>query len=1435
MKSMKQALALLLCFLMLFSTPVNALATGSVSDGDIVIIETENTTCEECGSSGAHTEECALYATTPASTACSECGLEDGHAEICSQYEAPASSACTECGMESGHAETCSQYEAPAAEGCSECGAKEGHAETCSQYEAPAPVGCAECGQEEGHTETCSQYEDEPPAPSVYDQLIGSPSLESFRAVLLAAENREAVLALTAEEIEILMAYIEELYAAIEDPTEDEDYFYEELIETLTYLPAMECPECGEFGGHADDCVRNLEVLPGGGKASGTMTGAQFMEARDANNVVQLTGNVSLTSHILVSPGETLILDLNGWVLNVTGASRAIFCHGGEVTIKDSTPTSSHNGRMVPVTSWLDKRLNHGRYGSLYNVASDNHFADRYILTRDYSGDNELWVYDETGNTPISGGIITGGKADYHKIGNSNYSGGGAIYMLGGKLTIEGGTIAGCAAYRFFNANGDGKIPSSIPTTWYQSYAWRNSAPNGGAVMCNGGAEFIMNGGAIMYNWADYCGGGVYTVGSNTVFTMNGGKITDNCTRGEGGGIAVRSGSVFNFGPGSSVPVISLNKTFDSNYTGGGGGISVSGAVINFNNGKVESNKANGSGGGIYCYRGGSVTASASSVISGNTAGGNGGGIYIQYGTVTLNGSTVTSNKAGSSGGAVSTRVASFIMNGGVLSNNTANAGGAVNLTAQNNIGTHYDNGDLGSSASISNAKIYGNKATNSNGGALFVDVKNSSADMTVTLDSCEIYSNSAASNGGAIYLLGGTLTVKGSTNVYDNSAKNGGAFYVADKSRSDAYYVNTDKLPSDARKNEAGWWENVVLSTKENGEYVYVTTYSDTKPGSVVIESGTFTNNTATNGSGGVLYLTGTQSEVTMSGGTLKTNSAPKYGGAIYVSGGNFNMDAGAMTQNSAELGGSVYVSDGNVNMNGGTMSYNTADDGGAVYITGGNFNMISGELLSNGSQSDISVTEYGGAVYVDGGDITVGVEKCSGAGGEGSNHTSTHTNKSHPIIKGNKAQYGGAFAVCGENDSEGNATSGRVTVYCSFIKDNKADNEGTGHNIFMDGGGLKHYLNSAEIGSDSNHDIVSIGGQLQVVMNGEVIEIKLIYDSNAMAVNMTWEGSAPVGYNLNLPYCPEEWQDKQALPENGNKAFVGWSHVKSDTTLAETVRSTENYLPIGKAVEIVNDGSNQMTFYAVWAPKINDISYAFVSDGVTVEQCEASEIGIGTGYETYNYEDTSYPRGIPDPTKSGYKFMGWKIYASKAEMSNWGLDASVNPPTKLTDLAEQDYWNGSMSRNFGDITLVAIFEPQFTDLTIIVQGSEFRKDPSQSFIFTIFGNPLDDSLDDFTMEVVITADKEQVTVTHLPVGDYTITEKTGWSWRYDVSGVEVKNAANTGSAVTGGINFTMLDPEKTANVTFTQNRANQYWLSGDDYCANWWTPTDGVQKKDD
>ena len=99
--------------------------------------------------------------------------------------------------------------------------------------------------------------------------------------------------------------------------------------------------------------------------------------------------------------------------------------------------------------------------------------------------------------------------------------------------------------------------------------------------------------------------------------------------------------------------------------------------------------------------------------------------------------------------------------------------------------------------------------------------------------------------------------------------------------------------------------------------------------------------------------------------------------------------------------------------------------------------------------------------------------------------------------------------------------------------------------------------------------------------------------------------------------------------------------------------------------------------------------------------------------------------------------------------------------------------------------------------DLTIKKVVEDANLDPNQTFVFTVEGP------NDFSMEVVIKGNGS-TTITNLPAGDYTVTEDTGWSWRYTPSG-----------------NGLIGSPE-SPEVTFSNTRTNDNWLDGNAYCEN-------------
>ena len=180
---------------------------------------------------------------------------------------------------------------------------------------------------------------------------------------------------------------------------------------------------------------------------------AALAAAIGQGGTVTLGADIRISSTLVIPKDTYAVLDLNGYVLQMTGSGSVFRVEReGDLTVKDtSTDNRAHT----------------------FTVGSDG-----------------VWALDDGGEKTVTGGVITGGDAEY---------GGGVYIERDGRFALEGGSIVGCRA-----------------------------SASGGGVYIERDGKFALKSGGIMGCRAGEYGGGVYSDRVATM-TMTGGEIA-GCT-----------------------------------------------------------------------------------------------------------------------------------------------------------------------------------------------------------------------------------------------------------------------------------------------------------------------------------------------------------------------------------------------------------------------------------------------------------------------------------------------------------------------------------------------------------------------------------------------------------------------------------------------------------------------------------------------------------------------------------------------------------------------------------------------------------------------------------------------------------------------------------------------------------------------------------------
>ena len=373
---------------------------------------------------------------------------------------------------------------------------------------------------------------------------------------------------------------------------------------------------------------------------------------------------------------------------------------------------------------------------------------------------------------------------------------------------------------------------------------------------------------------------------------------------------------------------------------------------------------------------------------------------------------------------------------------------------------------DIGVFANVTlkNLKITGGYTERSSGGGIFCT-------GNLTLDNCEIYGNESYLHGGGLSLITG-IRVTGITcrlvnsKIYNNTSKNGnaGGVYIEGGN-----LIMEDGSSIIENTSNAGFGGGIYSSIYEHEGTVY--------NGTVTINGGEVSNNSAMYGGGGVYVSSGT---FTMAGGEISENTTSSIdgeGGGVYVKDGTFTIENDALISKNTSCGngGGVFAEGGIITINGGSISENifsnNSSGGGGIYLTDtAHLTMTGGKISNNYPEGkDLSNDTFGGGVYVSGGTFTM-------AGGE---------------ISNNYGFYGGGVATDGSFSMSGGTISGNIVTSSDGSK-------GNGSAVAVLPGGLFTVSESITI----NGDVYLFDDQTITVSNnfegGEVMITPSNYESS-------------------------------------------------------------------------------------------------------------------------------------------------------------------------------------------------------------------------------------------------------------------------------------------------------------------------------------------------
>ena len=628
------------------------------------------------------------------------------------------------------------------------------------------------------------------------------------------------------------------------------------------------------------------------------------------------------------------------------------------------------------------------------------------------------------------------------------------------------------------------------------------------------------------------------------------------------------------------------------------GTLLVSGSEFEFN--KV----IEGCGGAIYSA---GITTISNSIFNRN----DGGAVYVEGGSGAWIAYCNFTSNTGVKGGAVTYKDVSanvYIQNSR-FDSNTASKGGAVNIEDVPTI--------IISNSNFTNNKAESADSLTSCGGALSIGTADSATSLNL-LNS--LFDSNSAVDGGAIVLIGDSTAKISGSEFIKNSATKGGAIYAEGELNLNetSFNKNTATLYGGAvyaentlNSDDVTFTSNSISDAGGSGGALYI------NHGLPFLIRNNFTANSAEQGTGGAVYITGDASSY-ISASRFVDNSAKSGGaGAIFIDSTLFNLVFNTeFNHNDAKYGGAVIVDgEGNLSISQSTFTQNYATENAGVLIAG------SASQLSIGDSSFIKNLVKGDGEDPVASALLVYAERARGAD---SNFTD------------NSAKDGSAIVWAG---AEG-------TIIGSYFQNN--DDHPTAFNINKIADDLliqenTFVISTASISADKEvyvyDETATIAGSFIWGVSNQTIGLIIDATKNLEDMDFTIDDftNGEFSYelkNLLLGYYTVAIAEFTEVVK-GNKFLI--SHDASDlftvnkaTPVIEVSGSTAIY-PGDATVEVtVSDGNENPLSDIIVIVTVNEVDYALKTNGegkatLTISGLNVGEHPIGAVSIANDYYDSA------------------------------------------------------------------------------------------------------------------------------------------------------------------------------------------------------------------